>query len=290
MTTTNQVKGLPKATFLLRALQKGISLSVKAPCLQAKALKYLRWAFNNLEALHQPGRERELLKAQLMFLSLRRDPILSSKFFDFPEVKKDLSKARDFLKGLEAQHEKESAQKVTTGEILVDAKYIWLNAYYAEMECNLLDLNNTSKVLLMGGGAMPMTAVVYSRRFGANCDCLDIDNSANGLAKQVIAKTGLAHKIKVMAGNAIDFPLAGYDLIVVTNHCEPKTNVFQHILANADKGVKVIFRNPVGLGKLFYEEVLPQQYQGFTVLKKEAGGLLTASESVVLGKEKGGYI
>ncbi len=105
------------------------------------------------------------------------------------------------------------------------------------------DLKNDKKILHIGCGAYPITAMILAGL--ENVKIVTIDNSRRSIkcANKVIKKNNLDKKIKVEYGNAIKYPLNGFDTIIISGCSVPKIQVFSHIIKNAKPNSKIIIRD-----------------------------------------------
>ena len=110
-------------------------------------------------------------------------------------------------------------------------------------EIENFDLKNDKKILHIGCGAYPITAMILASL--ENVKIVTIDSSRRSIkcANKVIKKNKLDNKIKAEYGDAIKYPLNGFDTIIISGCSVPKIQVFSHIIKNAKPNSKIIIRD-----------------------------------------------
>lgn len=119
--------------------------------------------------------------------------------------------------------------------------------YYKEIvgrEAELVNLVAGSRLLCIGGGSVPCTAMLFSEYTGANVDVIDIDHSAVGIGQRVVKMFGLEDKIRVMRYNGLWMNMSDYQAVHIALQVRPKQEVLDHICRSCSKGTKVIIRIP----------------------------------------------
>jgi len=110
-------------------------------------------------------------------------------------------------------------------------------------EIELGDITHKDRILNVGCGAVPFTAIHIVKYTGAEVIAIDHDSNAVQKARTLLAKTGYDKKIKVQLKsgeenlNTDDFSAA-----VVALQASPKTEILNNLLQYGGKGVRIIFR------------------------------------------------
>jgi hypothetical protein len=127
----------------------------------------------------------------------------------------------------------------------------------------LLDLSRCRRAAMIGCGAFPATALWLRDHYPLlECLCVDIDGRSVALAHRLVEKfafTGLV--MREADGCAIDY--GGFDFVYVANQVTPKARVLERLATTANAGVRVVVRNPYGVGLLLAECVrtaLPERF------------------------------
>lgn len=128
-------------------------------------------------------------------------------------------------------------------------------------ELALTKLDTEGKILHIGTGPRPMTAIFLAEK-GFYVDGLEIDGEARRKSQKLIKKEGLSSRIKIFSGNGEKVDYSKYDAIWLSLHVEPKRHILNKILNEANKGTKVIYRNPAGWLAKIYQPVCPLELTG----------------------------
>jgi hypothetical protein len=127
----------------------------------------------------------------------------------------------------------------------------------------LVDLSACRRGAVIGCGAFPAT-LLWLRDHHPLLECvgIDIDPTSVTLAGRLVERLALADFTLMRAdGCAVDY--ADFDFIYVANQVTPKGRALERIAATADADVRVVVRNPYGLGWLLAECVrdrLPERF------------------------------
>ncbi|NLN40607.1 MAG: class I SAM-dependent methyltransferase [Clostridiales bacterium] len=132
------------------------------------------------------------------------------------------------------------------------------NLYYRNIvknEIRLANIRSYDKVLCIGGGFIPSTAIEIVRQTHAHVHVLDIDKKAIGCARNVIARLGLQDKITVINGKGQDIDIEPYDVVHIAQQVSPKDEVLNSIWEKAKEGHRIIVRMPRKILKPFYSNI-----------------------------------
>lgn len=129
--------------------------------------------------------------------------------------------------------------------------------FYAAMvdqEYRLAELGPDSRVLVVGSGPFPITALALAGR-GCRVTAVDRDAAAIATAGSVAESAGVA--LRWLHTDGVQLSYHGYDAVIVALHVEPKAQVLRRILGTADPHTRVVYRNPRGSLCAAYCRVLP---------------------------------
>jgi len=112
------------------------------------------------------------------------------------------------------------------------------------------DFSKSKKILHIGGGAYPITAFNLSDLNNVEIVTIDHNKKSIEIAKKMIKEKNLNHKISAKVGNGTDYPLEGFDLIIISGCSFPKIKVINHVLNNAEPNAKIVIREAVGKNNL----------------------------------------
>jgi len=104
------------------------------------------------------------------------------------------------------------------------------------------NLKDDKKILHIGCGAYPISALMLASIDNAKIVTIDSSHRTIKLANKIIHKKNLDDKIKAEYGDATSYPLDGFDSIIISGCSIPKIKVFSHIIKNAKSNSKIIIR------------------------------------------------
>ncbi len=123
-------------------------------------------------------------------------------------------------------------------------------------EGNCLGLSKISHILLVGSGAMPITATVMLKYFDCTVTCLDIDAQAISLSQKWL--THLIPNNNVMFVQNDIFNIVNYESyshIIITGHIFNKNMLLKHLFTYLKNNQKILLRNSSGLYRQVYQVV-----------------------------------
>jgi nicotianamine synthase len=123
-------------------------------------------------------------------------------------------------------------------------------------------------VLFVGGGPMPLTAIMLAHEFGVSSTIIDYDKTAVELSKKLINRLGLTAMIKIRHVDAQEFEDYGkFSVIFVAALAgllpNDKENIFLRIKQKAKKETHIIARSSWGNRKLLYRPLSSETYRHF---------------------------
>jgi len=121
-------------------------------------------------------------------------------------------------------------------------------------EMDMAELAAGSKVLVVGSGRLPMTAV-HLARHGHDVTAVDNDAAATSAARRFSQRSAAGLNVRFETGDGVDADADGYDAVWITFSASPKQKVLQRALDTMSEGAKAVFRNPRGVVTRFYEPV-----------------------------------
>ncbi|WP_461612520.1 nicotianamine synthase family protein [Clostridium sp. Marseille-QA1073] len=119
-----------------------------------------------------------------------------------------------------------------------------------ENEILEFDINNKSKILFIGSGAMPITAFTINDEVNSEVVCLDVDNEALELSEKLSDKYGIKN-ISFSSEDISNFDLNSFSHIIIASLVEPKLDMVKYLLENINGDTKVILRYGNKLKSIF---------------------------------------
>lgn len=146
------------------------------------------------------------------------------------------------------------------------------------------------KILFVGSGCLPLSALLLSERSDLMVDCLEIDEESAKLSTSLIQKLGLYNQVKVIHNDFFrtkDF--SHYDVVIVAalvgNNELEKRDVLCHLKENLASGKSSLIRSATGLKKLLYQEVNPAWLADFKEVQLHHPPSPEIINSVILAKK-----
>ncbi len=124
---------------------------------------------------------------------------------------------------------------------------LFFGAYYEKSlrrEIMLGQITADDRVLFIGGGSLPWSAIKIAEYTGASVCVIDMDCEAVEKAKEVIAGLGLSHRIDVRCGFGEEADASGYSVVHVAVQVFSRRKILARIMATAKEGTRVLLRCP----------------------------------------------
>lgn len=138
---------------------------------------------------------------------------------------------------------------------------IYYYLFYKKMiarEAQLVDLKPGERVLHIGGGSFPFTAIHLALQ-GFKVQVVDMDRGAVKRARKVVEKWGLEDFIEIVAANGLEVSGAGFDAVWISLHVDPKEEIIKKLLSTLPASGRIIYRNPRGILRHYYPTVDPAE-------------------------------
>lgn len=104
------------------------------------------------------------------------------------------------------------------------------------------NLSKSKKILHIGCGPYPITALILAEMNGVKIVAIDHNEKCVKITKKVLQQKNMNGKIYAELGEGLNYPLNGFDTIIASGCSQPKIQVINHILKNSDKKSKIIIR------------------------------------------------
>jgi len=182
----------------------------------------------------------------------KRDLRFFQKFFGEYETALEKKKAREFILHMCDEH-----------DCLVETDMLSRTVNYAAVEGRMAKIGKDDRVLIIGSGPFPETAICYAKVFGCKITGIDNDIEAVRLSRKVVKKLGLSKQIQILHKADNQIAKEGFTKVLVTILSQPKARIIKG-LEGYDSDI--IVRTVVGLNELVYEKVDPKLLRGFDVI------------------------
>jgi hypothetical protein len=135
--------------------------------------------------------------------------------------------------------------------------------FFANLYCNLFKhqlhleivhahINSSKRVLFIGGGPVPKSAIRITQETGAVVDVIDNWSEGITLAHKTVERLGLQAKINILPGDGLSFPISAYKVIFIATHVVPFNEILTRMIKDAEVGTCIIFRKPAPVFTWFY--------------------------------------
>ena len=153
-------------------------------------------------------------------------------------------------------------------------------------------ITERDRVLFIGSGPFPITAIELYHSTGAIIDCIDKDRDSVTQSEQVNERLDLDIHIQILHAEGDNIDICPYSTIIIAILALPKKLILRNICNQDANDVQIICRTSDGLRGLLYKPTNEESLIGFKqITKKKAIGNQTIS-SVLLrpqNSHKGRY-
>jgi len=169
-------------------------------------------------------------------------------------LKKLNSLYEKFETDLEIDHAKE-----ILGNNLDYRQYLMYKRFFVliKKEIKLAKIEKQSKVLFIGSGPFPITAILLNSLKGCAVDCYEKNREYAALSVKVISQLGLADKIRIKNRNGKFLSDDNYSVIIVALLARPKDQILKEISEKISSHTGIICRTSDNLRQAFYEPTNP---------------------------------
>jgi len=158
--------------------------------------------------------------------------------------------------------------------------YSMLYRNILKKEIKLAEINKEDRILNIGCGGMPFSAVYLAKLTDARVAAIDCDKKACQQANRCIKNFDLEDKIKIINGDGRDFNPENYSVVLVALQAEPKKLIMENLYANSLPGTRFIFRKA--------REIFNNQYdrppENYPVTSKIKQSMITFNNSLLYVK------
>lgn len=119
--------------------------------------------------------------------------------------------------------------------------------YYQQVidnEIKLASITAKDRVLNIGCGAIPFTALLVARKTGARVWAVDCDKTAVKIARRCVAAQQLEHLVTVMHLDGTDSIPFDYNVALVALQAKPKKAILENLLKSGAAQARLVFRRP----------------------------------------------
>lgn len=131
---------------------------------------------------------------------------------------------------------------------------------YSIEEGKMAGIGKNDKVLVIGSGPFPETAMSYAKSFGCAVRCIERERRFSRISTELVESMGLSEMIEVINADGKNADVTGFDKILVTILTKDKPVVLDNARSS---GAQVIARTAFGSSCLIYEPIAKAQLERF---------------------------
>ncbi len=120
-------------------------------------------------------------------------------------------------------------------------------------EIKLADITSQDKILFIGSGPIPITAILLHKLSGCEVDCCEKIEESAVLSKKVIEKLGYGNYINVINKEGAKVNYSDYTVVLIALLAKPKDLLLKETWDSVKKGVRIICRTSNLVRQAFYE-------------------------------------
>ncbi|MCL2212347.1 MAG: hypothetical protein FWB93_00735 [Oscillospiraceae bacterium] len=115
-----------------------------------------------------------------------------------------------------------------------------------DKEIQLASIDQNDRILCVGGGICPLTAILFHQKTGAAVTVIDNNEGCVQKAQEVIAHLGIGEYVTVLhqEGSATDVAFANYTVVHLALQISEMDKVFSSIEEQVAPGTKLLVRRP----------------------------------------------
>lgn len=149
-------------------------------------------------------------------------------------------------------------------------KYLLHNRFVTLLtnEVNLAHISKNDKVLFIGSGPIPITAIIMHQLTQSKIDCVEHNNISAELSKKVIGRLNYGNFIGIIKGEGVSIDYSSYSVILVALLAKPKDLILEAIWNKINIGIKIICRTSDLSKQAFYEKTSDALFNKYQPTKK----------------------
>jgi hypothetical protein len=179
-----------------------------------------------------------------LFQQLTRSNPNSSLFTLARQIRSLASQASSVL-------EKQTAQVLCRESAERSQYFKYVSLFAAEEGC-AAELRHDSRLLFVGSGAIPISALSLARQFDCEVTCLDVDPQAVAMSRQLLSSQTACETIDIQLGDIHSVPdLDSYTHVWIASLVPQKLQVLESLQLNGHPDCRVLIRFSEGLGEIF---------------------------------------
>ena len=134
----------------------------------------------------------------------------------------------------------------------------FLRMYYTNIVANEIALGKIrcdDRVLCIGGGPLPFTALEIADKTGAEVEIIDNDMYAVEAAKKLIKRLNMSDKINVVYGDGREIDTSKFSVVHVALQAKPHDSILKNVWKKSGDGTRILLRRPHDNLEMLYSEL-----------------------------------
>lgn len=152
-------------------------------------------------------------------------------------------------------------------------------------EIKLAKINSKDKVLFVGSGPFPITAILIHELTHSQVDCVEINKNSAKLSKKVIDHLNHSDSINIINKDALTIDYSDYTVIVIAILAKPQDKLLESIWKQISPGSRIIYRTANLIRQAFYEKTKANILKKYHPFEKGRIGDKRTISSVLLVKD-----
>ncbi|DAC73126.1 MAG TPA: hypothetical protein DSN98_01595 [Thermoplasmata archaeon] len=109
-------------------------------------------------------------------------------------------------------------------------------------EIRMASISIHDRILIIGSGSLPSTAVLFAQKTNASVVAIDKDPEAIRASKEYIQQFSLGHHLEIECADGFSYPFDGFDVIVVLYGVKRQSEMIAHLATHVRPNTRVIVR------------------------------------------------
>ncbi len=130
-------------------------------------------------------------------------------------------------------------------------------------ELALISNSRPRRILFVGSGPLPLSAVLIHRLTGSAMDCVGRDAHSAAVSRQVLEQCAIHGAVRVLCEMQAGYPVSEYDLVFIDLHAKPRKAILRTLRKRGRPGCQVLCRTAHGVRQLVYEPAADHDMRGF---------------------------
>jgi hypothetical protein len=176
----------------------------------------------------------------------------------------DIAAANEAYSTFEFALEAQFAHRLCSGEVrLEDYPLYRRTSELVRRELALVPVSPDGRMLLIGSGPLPISAIHAQSQAGWPVDCMIENHAVAAIAAQTLQVCGVGDSIRILNDNAAGVDIAAYDVIVVDLRTRSSKTLLKSLRKRSRHGCRILYRTSTGLRQLLYKGTLDGGPPGF---------------------------